>query len=274
MLTFWGKPRNQHLADRAYERPTMWVPLIALAAMSIIGGTFLGVRGLLKGAMSESAAIVATMTPVGLPVSTSATARDPFATAWEEGTPEPVSPDATLLDVEPEVPLSTAEQAVQNSLHRTESIMPWLFAAGAVSGFLLYVGGPGVTGRLGAMPGVKQVVDWIEAGFYLDDLYTHVFAAVTLAGAHLAAGVDRMILDPLISLVSWLVRGCARLAETTDRLLVDGAITGIAGFWQGTGALIRLPQSGKIRAYVLIMLASLTVGIAAVVWWQIVRWPR
>ena len=44
MLTFWGKPRNQHLYDHAHETPIMWLPLVVLAVLSIIGGRFLGVR--------------------------------------------------------------------------------------------------------------------------------------------------------------------------------------------------------------------------------------
>ena len=42
MLTFWGKPRNQHLYDHAHESPIMWIPLVVLAILaSIIGGKFL-----------------------------------------------------------------------------------------------------------------------------------------------------------------------------------------------------------------------------------------
>src|SRR6185436_4295024 len=35
MLTFWGKPRNQHLYDHAHEKPIMFIPLIVLAVLSI-----------------------------------------------------------------------------------------------------------------------------------------------------------------------------------------------------------------------------------------------
>src|SRR5688500_2959141 len=47
MLTFWGKPRNQHLYDHAHETPILFIPLIVLAVLSVIGGKFLGVRELL-----------------------------------------------------------------------------------------------------------------------------------------------------------------------------------------------------------------------------------
>ncbi|MBI3962914.1 MAG: NADH-quinone oxidoreductase subunit L, partial [Deinococcus sp.] len=44
-LTFLGKPRDQHLAEAAHESPlVMTVPLLALAALSIVGG-FIGWPG-------------------------------------------------------------------------------------------------------------------------------------------------------------------------------------------------------------------------------------
>src|SRR5688500_12300279 len=56
MLTFWGKPRNQHLYDHAHEAPVMYVPLIVLAVLSIIGGydNVLGVRPLLVASTVET----------------------------------------------------------------------------------------------------------------------------------------------------------------------------------------------------------------------------
>jgi hypothetical protein len=53
-LTFWGKPRNQHLYDHAHETPVMWIPLVALAFLSIIGGRFLNVRDMLEATQRET----------------------------------------------------------------------------------------------------------------------------------------------------------------------------------------------------------------------------
>src|SRR5687767_15466329 len=57
MLTFWGKPRNQHVYDHAHEAPLLWVPLLVLAVLSVIGGKFLNVRELLMNSVNESVAI-------------------------------------------------------------------------------------------------------------------------------------------------------------------------------------------------------------------------
>ena len=36
MLTFWGKPRNQHLYDHAHEAPILWAPLVVLALLMLL----------------------------------------------------------------------------------------------------------------------------------------------------------------------------------------------------------------------------------------------
>src|SRR5439155_23091487 len=59
MLTFWGKPRNQHLYDHAHETPIMWMPLAVLAVASIVGGyNWAGIRSLIESAQKESTALV------------------------------------------------------------------------------------------------------------------------------------------------------------------------------------------------------------------------
>src|SRR5439155_13151590 len=56
MLTFAGKPRNMHVYEHAHERPVMFGPLIALAALSIIGGypRVLGVQELIAASRDEA----------------------------------------------------------------------------------------------------------------------------------------------------------------------------------------------------------------------------
>src|SRR5438874_589927 len=58
MLTFWGKPRNQHLYDHAHETPILWLPLAVLAIASIFGGNFFRVRDLIEAAQREGTTLV------------------------------------------------------------------------------------------------------------------------------------------------------------------------------------------------------------------------
>src|SRR5262249_19855007 len=61
MLTFWGKPRNQHLFDHAHETPILYGPLIVLAVLSVIGGRFVGVREMLESAVKEGSQLCRAM---------------------------------------------------------------------------------------------------------------------------------------------------------------------------------------------------------------------
>jgi len=263
MLTFWGKPRNHALADAARERPTMWVPLIALAAMSIIAGTLLGVREMLESAMSESTSFVRELAG-------GRDSPDPFATAWPidlpkiHESPESLSP---LVDAEPESVQQDNPHLVAG-LQRAETATFWAFLGGILPALIVYSAGAKLAARVGAWPGVKQVRAWIEAGFYFDVLYAHVFQAVTLAFSRLAAGFDVLIIDPLIDFLAGTVRRLARFTEGFDRFIVDGAVGGVSTLWQVTGSLVRLPQAGAIRIYITLTVAILTLGIAWIVWWN------
>src|SRR5438132_9134562 len=58
MLTFWGKPRNQHLYDHAHETPILWGPLAVLAVMAIIAGyPWFGASELIKSSIGEATRI-------------------------------------------------------------------------------------------------------------------------------------------------------------------------------------------------------------------------
>src|SRR5207248_9376150 len=87
MLTFWGKPRNQHLYDHAHETPILWMPLAVLAVASIVGGyNWAGIRSLIESAQKESTALVKSLNTSATPTSQNPAIAEPnfslFQTAW------------------------------------------------------------------------------------------------------------------------------------------------------------------------------------------------
>ncbi len=73
MLTFWGKPRNQHLYDHAHESTILWIPLAVLAILAVISGySWFGASELIKASITENTIFCTRMDPnfAG------------FATAW------------------------------------------------------------------------------------------------------------------------------------------------------------------------------------------------
>ena len=104
MLTFWGKPRNQHLYDHAHESAVMYAPLIVLAIASVIGGRFLYVKELIVAAQKETNAIVKF---------------DAYATAWRVETPENLPSTRTDVEAPAEPARGGPESALLEKGHET-----------------------------------------------------------------------------------------------------------------------------------------------------------
>src|SRR5712671_4540875 len=100
MLTFWGKPRNQHLYDHAHEAPLLYIPLILLAIPSIIGGRYMMVQQLIESSMGEGSRYVAHVRGMSDEESKK---YDLYAQAW------PAEPGGTHLATE-----GTAAEADKN----------------------------------------------------------------------------------------------------------------------------------------------------------------
>src|SRR5438128_12170834 len=54
MMTFAGKPRDQHLYDHAHEAPIMWWPLVVLAVLAVVSGKVLNVQDMIEGSIAEN----------------------------------------------------------------------------------------------------------------------------------------------------------------------------------------------------------------------------
>ena len=100
---------------------------------------------------------------------------------------------------------------------------------------------------------------------YFDELYMGVFVAITVGLARLGAAFDTYVIDGLVNLAGYAVRQLSSLAGLSDRYVVDGAVNGVGAATQGLGALVRMPQTGRIRLYVTVVLGIVAMGIAAVV---------
>ena len=75
-LTFWGKPRNQHIYDHAHETPILCIPLIVLAIASVFGGRYMFVKEFIEAGQKESSRLVG---------------YDIYNTAWPTTLTEPTS---------------------------------------------------------------------------------------------------------------------------------------------------------------------------------------
>jgi NADH-quinone oxidoreductase subunit L len=260
MLTFWGKPRNQHLYDHAHEQPVMWVPLAVLALMSIIAGWGLfGVQGHLKGAIEESKkyceARDASFTGFNSAWSSDIPHEHPEgAASGESGAGEThtaASPDLLLFE----------------GYHKMEHALAfgfaWLIGIGA--GVLIYWNGYSVADKLMKIAPLRWIHTWLYRKMYFDELYYSVFVAITMGFSKFSAWFDKYIVDGIVNLVGWLVKQGSFAIGLHDKYVVDGAVNGMAALSQDLGAAVRAPQTGRIRLYVTVLMVAVTLGLAGVI---------
>jgi NADH-quinone oxidoreductase subunit L len=256
MLTFWGKPRNQHVYDHAHEAPVMWVPLVVLAILSVIAGNLLNVREMLVASIKESQAYV--HTDAG------------FSRAWPAVEPEhtsgPEPAEGGSAPPHADAPQeATAHDPNEAGWHLVHTYVFWAFIVGIGSGFLLYLNGYAVANALMRIPPLRWIHTWLYRRMYFDELYWYVFVNLTMALSWLSAKFDEHVVDRIVNGAAETVRRLSVLAGLHDTYVVDGAVNGVANVAQDLGAAVRAPQTGRIRMYVTILMVAVTLGLAGAI---------
>ena len=268
-LTFAGKPRNQHLYDHAHESPVMWWPLIILAGFSILGG-YIGIQLMLRNAIHETANYCQSIDP-------SHREFTGFNTAWQNPLPgefgldtdrtTETTGDGAGAHAEIAKPAEAAS-AAEHAFERGEQLAHWVFPAFIVGiglGLVIYLRGYAIADRLHAITPLRWIHTWLYRKMYFDELYFAVFVAITMALARLSGAFDKYVIDGLVNLVGWAVKQLAFGAGLNDRYIVDGAVNGAADLAQGLGAVVRTPQTGRIRMYVIVLMIAVTLSLATAI---------
>src|SRR5439155_17928275 len=263
MLTFWGKPRNQHLYDHAHETPLLWGPLVVLAVLSIIGGKFLGAKELIDASMQEGKILCErTVKPF-----------HGFDTAWPGHEPEKQpgepAPGEHALPHPFKAEIAAAEvphDPIHHGHELVEKYVWWAFIVGIGAGFLLYMNGYAIVAPLTAVPPLSWLRIWLYRRMYFDELYDVLFVRIVVRGSSALAGwFDKYIVDGLVNGAGWTVRQMSVLVGLNDKNVVDGAVNGVADLTQDLGAAVRAPQSGRIRLYVTVLMGFVALGLAAAI---------
>jgi NADH-quinone oxidoreductase subunit L len=245
MLTFWGKPRNQHLYDHAREAPVMYIPLVVLAILSVIGGVALGIQPMLENAITETNNYFrAGPTPV-----------DPsfagFSTAWGS-----------------EAAYKEAHGAVGHAFHEGHNLLKYVgfaFVIGIGLGVVIYWNGFRIANALLRIPPLRWINIWLYRRMYFDELYMGVFVFMIMGLSGIARVFDKYVVDGLVNGAAALVKRGSDVAGMHDQYVVDGSVNGVATMAHSLGAAVRAPQTGRIRLYVLTLMAAVTLGLAAAI---------
>ena len=267
MLTFWGKPRNQHLYDHAHESPILYVPLIVLAVLAIIGGydNVLGVRPLIVASTLEQQHYVE--------ATHGADAKfHGYDTSWPayDPTVKPKTPEALEGGAAPphaDMPAAAVHghDPLEAGWHLVHTYVFWAFMVGIAAGVAIYWNAYWIAGPLTTRGPLALVRLWLYNRMYFDELYSFVFVGIVMGLSRFSEWFDRKVVDRIVNLAGAGVRRASQIAGLNDQYVVDGAVNGMGELAQNLGAAVRRPQSGRIRMYVTILVAAVALGLAAAI---------
>src|SRR5205814_6607443 len=186
----------------------------------------------------------------------------PGSRAPETPSAEPASAGGSLSSSEHESASVTALEAGEHTMHHAVGFA-WLIGIGI--GIFMYWDGYWIVAPLMRFTPLNLVRIWLYRRMYFDELYFSVFVGITMGVSALSAAFDRYIIDGLVNDVAHFVRRASAAAGLTDKYVVDGAVNGMADLAQDLGAAVRAPQTGRIRMYVTVLMAAVTLGLAGAI---------
>jgi NADH-quinone oxidoreductase subunit L len=218
-LTFFGESRaDEHTKHHLHESPaTMTIPLIVLAALSIVGGF------------------------IGVPESLG------HLVGWEhsnllENWLEPVFVPVGAIHVQSTLPLPS--HTVEYGLMALSLAVA---VVGCTTGYVLYSRRLDIPAALARrFPGVHRAM---LNKFYVDEIYDAVFVRSLLRLNDSLAEFDLKVIDGLVNLTGFLAKVSAYISGAFDRIFVDGLVNLVGNITRWGGAGLRRVQSGQIQAY-------------------------
>jgi len=225
-MTFMGKPRDDHVHHHAHETPLMYIPLVVLAVGTIAAGYFL-----FRPLIADAA---------------------PAATAA-----------AKVMAIDGEI----HTEAIASAHHYLVYAVGPAFVVGFLIAIAIYAKGLGVGERLKRMPVLAPLHTLLEKKYFFDEIYDFVCVKGCLLVAAVAGFIDTWVVDLLVNLAaSATERFAAFSGLIVDNEGVDGIVNGIAKSSRDFGNVVRLPQTGRIRNYILAATGVATVVFLCVLW--------
>ncbi len=233
LLTFEGKPRDQHVHDHAHESPwNMTAGLITLATLAIAAGYYWH-DILLDNAVAvlpASAAAGAGATMVG------------FVKTFD------------LHD-----PHGAAHHAPPAALIASTIVM----SLGIATACFWYLTEMGARFRKACRASIAGIYSLAFHKYYVDEVVEACVIQATIFLAEISAWIDSTVLDGFVDGTGSVYLKTADVSGTVDDEVVDGAVTLAGNAAWGGGELLGRFQSGRVRNYLFGAVAS--VALFAVV---------
>jgi NADH-quinone oxidoreductase subunit L len=225
MMTFWGEFRGEHAP---HESPrVMTVPLVVLAALSVVGG-WVGIGAVVPLVGSHEPPFARWLAPV-------VAVRE--AHAGEHGLAE-------------EAVLALAALAV---------------AAGAVAlGYYFYVVRPELPGRAASALGGLAAAS--RNKFWFDEAYAVFPVGFTVWLSRLAFRTDSRVVDGAVNGTGWLTRRASLGSGWLDFRIVDGAVHAVSFALYAGSLVLRAAQTGLFQTYALAIVIGLVAFVVVLEW--------
>ena len=130
---------------------------------------------------------------------------------------------------------------------------------GAGLAVLLYIRKPELPGLLAGK--FALIYRLVYRKYYVDEIYGLIFVEGTKALARASAFFDKYAVDLLVNLSGLLLRVQSRIAGWFDDRFIDGMVNLLADSVMGCGDLARRVQTGRVQAYILVLLLAVAGGI-------------
>ena len=246
-MTFAGSPRDHHRYDHAHESPPVMANVLIFLAIFAVGAgwslSWFG-PGVFKNFGVE--ALLEQARPIG------------------------------ILGNKPGVLLSTLVIPDEHASHATAVKIPagisaiLVALAGVIGATVVYLWESISAANLRRSMSLLYAATWNK--WWFDELYDYLFVRPTLAmGALIALVFDRRIIDGIIHLLAYIVRGFAQIVSVGgDRYLIDNGVDTFAEKTWDFGLWLRTLQTGRLRQYVMfIVVGTIVLFIVASVWWNL-----
>lgn len=250
ILTFHGKPADEHKFEHAHESPAfMTVPLILLALLSLF------ILYTPNPLSADSGWVISKWikTPVSVVPNS---ARYPFMVS------EQIEGDATAVVDESnhknDFVHSEIYTETMHEVHYAAMIISLIVALlGILLAFVIYQWKYLSADKLQAR--LKPLHKFSYNKWYFDELYNFAAVGLTLAISRFLAWFDLKIIDGIVNGSAAVTRFFARFSGGFDNIVVDGLVNLTAYLSGVLGIFLRKMQTGKVQTYIVLVIFSLVI---------------
>ncbi len=112
---------------------------------------------------------------------------------------------------------------------------------------------------------IKTVHRIVYNKYFVDEIYAFLFVSGTILLTRVFASFDRYVIDLFVDLAAYVLRFKSYISGAIDRVIVDGLVNGVAESFLFSGSQFRKIQTGRIQAYVMVLLFLVVLGVSLVV---------